>query len=163
MDHPQQHDDTRRRSRTPEQQQQQKPCWLQASSKIPPMYRLLGIDDETKLGISESEINQRYKKLALLFHPDRIQHHPSLQNISPEEKPAALDELKEQFQKIKEAHTILGNEKSRAEYDTKFGINRHLRVGILLQNSNYSQQQQKNNATTEKIIDDQNKNDDDER
>lgn len=127
-------DDSRRRSRSP--------CWVQASFKIPPLYQLLGIEDEKDLGMSDKDLTRLYKKLALKFHPDRIQHY-NQNNSNNNNVVVDVDELKKQFQKIQDAYSVLGDAKKRAEYDSKFGINRHLRVEVLLSSQRKKQQEEK--------------------
>ena len=61
-----------------------------------------------RLGVSEDadakEINAKYRKLAMKYHPDR----------NPDDKKA-----EEMFKTISEAYEILGDENKRKEYDEK--------------------------------------------
>ncbi len=63
-------------------------------------YKVLGL---TK-GVSQEEIKKVYRKLALLYHPDRVQE--------PGKKQA-----EEKFKEIAAAYYVLGDVKRRKEYD----------------------------------------------
>ena len=60
-------------------------------------YSILGVDESS----SQDEIKKAYRKLSLVWHPDR--------NSEPE--------ANGKFQKINEAYETLGEEQKRAEYD----------------------------------------------
>lgn len=66
-------------------------------------YKTLGVSENA----TQDEISKAYKKLALKYHPDR---HVS---DTEEEKKAA----EEQFKKISEAYSVIGDEEKRKEYD----------------------------------------------
>ena len=60
-------------------------------------YKILGVQSNA----SDSDIKKSYRKLALIYHPDK--------NPSPE--------ASESFKQISEAYTILSNYQKRKEYD----------------------------------------------
>ena len=66
-------------------------------------YKILGVDKNA----TKEEVKKAFKKLALKYHPDR----------APEDKKA---EYEEEFKKINEAASVLGDEKKRQQYD-QFG------------------------------------------
>ena len=66
-------------------------------------YKLLGVEKNA----SKEEITKAFKKLAMKYHPDR----------APADK---KDEYEEQFKKINEAASVLGDDKKRQQYD-QFG------------------------------------------
>ena len=66
-------------------------------------YKTLGVAENA----SQEDIKKAYHRLALKFHPDRWV------NGTEEEKKKA----EEEFKKINEAHTVLGDEEKRRQYD----------------------------------------------
>src|SRR3989344_3173642 len=66
-------------------------------------YKTLGINKNA----TKDEIKKAFKKLALIYHPDR----------APEEK---KKEYEEKFKEINEAASVLGDDKKRQQYD-QFG------------------------------------------
>jgi len=62
-------------------------------------YELLEIDSSA----STSEIRQQYKKLAVIWHPDK--------------NPDCGKPCQEKFQEIVQAYEVLGNEEKRRSYD----------------------------------------------
>lgn len=62
-------------------------------------YEILEIDSSA----STAEIRQQYKKLAVLWHPDK---NPDCGSV-----------CQEKFQEIIQAYEILGNEEKRRSYD----------------------------------------------
>lgn len=66
-------------------------------------YKILGVEKNA----AKEEIKKAFKKLALKYHPDR----------APEDK---KEEYEEQFKKINEAASVLGDDKKRQQYD-QFG------------------------------------------
>lgn len=70
-------------------------------------YKTLGVAENA----SPEEIKSAYRKLALKFHPDRWV------NATEEERKKA----EEEFKKINEAHTVLGDEEKRRQYDAGIG------------------------------------------
>ncbi|KAK4669045.1 uncharacterized protein QC764_0108530 [Podospora pseudoanserina] len=58
---------------------------------------------EIKLSATREEIKKSYRRLALPWHPDK--------------RPAADLDATEMFQKINNAHEVLSNDTSRAQYD----------------------------------------------
>lgn len=63
-------------------------------------YDILGLEPDAKL----SDIKKSYRKLALLYHPDRV---------PPEKK----EESTIKFREVSEAYEVLSDESKRAEYD----------------------------------------------
>lgn len=96
------------------------PAWREASVRVPPLYAALGLEPSA----TEREIQVQYKKLALQFHPDRLAQQSATV--------ASVQDPKERFQEIQKAYALLGDAKARAEYDAKFGLNLHRRVGALM-------------------------------
>ena len=82
-------------------------------------YEVLGIDSS----VSQSEIKQQYKKLAVLWHPDK---NPDCGNTCKEKFQEVLLYKKKIFKKnvyftkILEAYEVLGNEEKRKSYDEVF-------------------------------------------
>ena len=77
-------------------------------------YQILGVTNNA----SEYEIKKSYRKLALLYHPDRNPNH---------------QEAEEKFKLISEAYAVLSDKRKRGEYDHLGGINfrqRHQRADI---------------------------------
>lgn len=68
------------------------------------LYKTLGV----KKGASASEIKKAYKSLAYKYHPDRNQDDPKAE---------------EKFKEISAAHTILGDEEKRRQYDQPGSFN----------------------------------------
>lgn len=67
-------------------------------------YQILGVSKNA----TEDEIKRNYRRLALLWHPDKHQS-------SPRDK---QEEVEEKFKKIAEAYDVLGNAQKRKQYDT---------------------------------------------
>lgn len=63
-------------------------------------YKILNVQENA----TQDEIKRAYRKLAKKYHPDRN---------------ANDDNAKSMFQDVNEAYGILGNEESRAKYDSK--------------------------------------------
>lgn len=61
-------------------------------------YRILGIDKDA----TEDRIKSAYRRLALLYHPDRN---------------SGDKEAEERFKEVNEAYTVLGDRKRRQKYD----------------------------------------------
>lgn len=66
-------------------------------------YKLLDVDDFA----SVKDIKGAYKKLALLYHPDK----------NRDKKPDKLREMQDEFEKIQEAYEILSDRATRRQYD----------------------------------------------
>lgn len=114
-----------RRSRSPEMKQQPQqqstiegPAWREGESgKVPEHYASL----ELKPSATDKEIRTQYLKLICEYHPDKA----GTTGASPEER-------QERFQLVQRAYDVLGNTKSRAEYDGRFGLNLHRRVEMMI-------------------------------
>ena len=72
-------------------------------------YKILGVKKSSKI----SDIKKRYRELARKHHPDTNQ---------------GSKKAEEQFKRISEAYEVLGNTKSRKEYDTLRANGRHART-----------------------------------
>jgi len=66
-------------------------------------YKILGVNEEATL----AEVKSAYYKLAKKWHPDLFQQKPEAQ----------LNEAREKFRAIQEAHEVLSDKDKRAQYD----------------------------------------------
>jgi curved DNA-binding protein len=71
-------------------------------------YKILGIDNNAR----DEEVKKAYRKLALLYHPDRNHGDKAAE---------------EKFKEISEAYTVLGDSKRRSNYDRYGHIKFHQR------------------------------------
>ena len=70
-------------------------------------YKILGLEDKF-LNAKEEDFRKAYKKLALIYHPDKNKDNKSLQGVSEEQ-------IKEEIKKDLEKENKLGNEKDDDE------------------------------------------------
>ncbi len=92
---------------------------------MPTFYEILGVDHSA----SVSEIRNRYKKLAMQYHPDRNLENPN---------------AGEQFKKISEAYETLSDPESRKVYDYKL-------LYVLNQLDNHVKQQKQEEEERERF------------
>ena len=69
-------------------------------------YKILGVEKNA----TEKEIKKAYRKLALKYHPDRVNHQAD----------RGGDETAKKFKEISEAYQVLSDQQKRAQYD-QFG------------------------------------------
>jgi hypothetical protein len=74
-------------------------------------YIVLGVSRDS----NEVMIKKAYRRLAMRYHPDRIESN--LNGLSDNEKRKKIDEAEENFKKIKEAYEVLISPQKRAVYD----------------------------------------------
>ncbi|HXK11506.1 MAG TPA: DnaJ domain-containing protein [Vicinamibacteria bacterium] len=77
-------------------------------------FEVLGVEP----GCTDAEVKRAYSALARQFHPD-VHRDPRLEDLS--------DVLEAIFIRVGEAWEVLGDAKSRANYESRFGAVRHLR------------------------------------
>ena len=70
-------------------------------------YKILGLEDKF-LNSKDEDFRKAYKKLALIFHPDKNKENKSLQGVSDEQ-------IREEIQKDLEKENKLGNENNENE------------------------------------------------
>jgi len=87
-------------------------------------YEILGL----KKGASKDEIKDAYRKLALLWHPDRV---------APEKK----KEAEEKFKEISEAYAVLSDDTKRQQYDQfgHSGIDSRYTTDDIFRNADFSE------------------------
>ena len=72
-------------------------------------YKILGLEDKF-LNSKEEDFRKAYKKLALIYHPDKNQENKSLQGVSDEQ-------IREEIKKDLEKENKLGNENNNNDED----------------------------------------------
>ena len=74
-------------------------------------YKILGLEDKF-LNSKEEDFRKAYKKLALIYHPDKNKENKSLQGVSDEQ-------IKEEIKKDLEKENKLGNEEENEDDDNE--------------------------------------------
>ena len=83
------------------------------------LYEILNLDSS----VSNQEIKKQYKKLAVVYHPDKNQNCSNCESV---------------FQEIVKAYEVLGNEKKRRHYDSTSGLMAPIKSSAVeLTDSNY--------------------------
>ncbi|XP_043915520.1 dnaJ homolog subfamily C member 24 [Protopterus annectens] len=81
-------------------------------------YRILGAEPYE----SQAELKLKYQKLALLYHPDKQ---------SADMPAGEVEELVQRFIEINQAWKILGNEKTKKEYDVQRREDELMKNGLI--------------------------------
>jgi curved DNA-binding protein CbpA len=80
-------------------------------------YAILGVPQDA----TQDDITKAYKKLALIYHPDKVQQrYITEQHKQPPQE--VIDQATEDFQQLQNAYEALSNPVSRKEYDRSIGI-----------------------------------------
>lgn len=86
------------------------------STSIPALYAELDVSPS----ISAVELSKQYKRLSLLYHPDRFAHRTA---ANGGECDLSNDALLEKYQAITAAYKVLSDPKKRAQYDAQHAVN----------------------------------------
>ena len=78
-------------------------------------YQILGIDQDA----SAEEIKKAFRRLAMLYHPDR--------------NPENTEEAGKKFKEINEAYEVLGDEHKRQQYDSLLSLSSYPRRTIIVE------------------------------
>lgn len=84
-------------------------------------YEILGLEN-VGLNATDADIKSAYRKLAILYHPDKVNEQSKAKDPAQEEKKAPVDREKqlnkEIWLKLQQAYEILSDPDSRKQYDS---------------------------------------------
>lgn len=96
-----------------------------SSSTVPSLYAELDVSPS----VSAADLVKQYRKLSLLYHPDRFAHRKESNTESKNPKGALLDK----YQAITAAYKILSDPAKRAKYDAQNAVNFRRRAQAVME------------------------------
>lgn len=86
-----------------------------SSSSVPSLYAELDVSPS----VSAIGLTKQYRRLSLMYHPDRLTHRTDVKALDCQSKKALL----EKYQAITAAYKVLSDPKKRTKYDAQHAVN----------------------------------------
>lgn len=86
-----------------------------SSSSVPSLYAELDVSPS----VSAIDLSKQFRRLSLLYHPDRLTHRTDVKTLDAQSKEALL----EKYKAIASAYKVLSDPEKRAKYDAQHAVN----------------------------------------